>query len=61
MVWNIPLGFNNDHLMALMSLHRALLHMDLVEGRGGGGRGKEREGGEKGKQGNVEKDGVRCG
>lgn len=36
-VWNIPLGFSNDLLMALMSLHRgALLHMGLLEKRKGG-------------------------
>lgn len=35
-IWNIPLGFSNDLLMALMSPHRgALLHMDLVERREG--------------------------
>lgn len=35
-VWNIPLGFSNDLLMALMSLHRgALLRMGLLEKREG--------------------------
>lgn len=56
-VWNIPLGFSNDLLMALMSLRRgALLHMGLVERREEGGGGER---GEKGKHRNWEKDGVR--
>lgn len=49
-VWNIPPGFSNDPLMALMSLHRgALLHMSLVERR-------EEEGGrgERGRKVNIE-------
>lgn len=36
-VWNIPLGFSNDLLMALMSLHRRAL---LCWKREGGGRRK---------------------
>lgn len=37
-VWNIPLGFSNDLLMALMSLHRRALLCWKREGGGGAER-----------------------